>query len=156
MGEGQMTPDWTQKLLALRPIESLARVLLTFPFWGSGLAKLIDFSGGVAEMRHFGLEPAIGFNIAVLVVQLVGSALIISNRFTWLGAGMLGVFTALTIPIVHHFWSLPGEQGIVAFHTATEHVGMIGALVVVSMLSLRPHLARQANLGFAPAAQSAG
>jgi transmembrane protein len=73
----------------------------------------------------------------VLLTQLVGSALIIANRWTWLGAGALGVFTALTIPVVHHFWRLDGERAIVAFHTATEHVGMIGALVLVAALSER-------------------
>jgi transmembrane protein len=114
-----------------------ARILLTFPFWGSGLAKLIDFQGGVAEMAMFGLNPPAAFNVAVLLTQLVGSALIIANRWTWLGAGALGVFTALTIPVVHHFWRLDGERAIVAFHTATEHVGMIGALVLVAALSER-------------------
>lgn len=129
-----MTPNWVEAILSNRAVAIVSRVLLTFPFWGSGLAKLIDFQGGVAEMRMFGLEPAIVFNIAVFVTQLVGSALIISGRYTWLGAGMLGVFTALTIPIVHRFWALEGERGIVAFHTATEHIGMIGALVVVAIL----------------------
>jgi transmembrane protein len=129
-----MTPNWIEAILSNRAVAVVSRVLLTFPFWGSGLAKLIDFQGGVAEMRMFGLEPAIGFNIAVFVTQLVGSALIIAGRYTWLGAGMLAVFTALTIPIVHRFWALEGEHGIVAFHTAAEHVGMIGALVVVAIL----------------------
>ena len=114
-----------------------ARILLTFPFWGSGLAKLIDFQGGVAEMAMFGLNPPVAFNILVLLTQLAGSALVIANRWTWLGAGALGVFTALTIPVVHHFWSLEGERAVVAFHTATEHVGMIGALVLVAVLSER-------------------
>ncbi|HWL82386.1 MAG TPA: DoxX family protein [Roseomonas sp.] len=123
-------------------VEAIARILLTFPFWGSGLAKLIDFQGGVAEMAMFGLNPPAAFNIAVIITQLGGSALIILNRWTWLGAGALGVFTALTIPLVHHFWSLEGERGIVAFHTATEHVGMIGALVVVSILAARRNRSR--------------
>lgn len=132
-----MTPRSIEALLENRVLGVAARVLLTFPFWGSGLAKLIDFNGGVAEMAMFGLQPAVIFNVAVLTTQLVGSVLIILNLATWLGAGMLGVFTALTIPIVHHFWSLDGERAIVAFHTATEHVGMIGALIVVSILSVR-------------------
>lgn len=123
-------------------VEVIARILLTFPFWGSGLAKLIDFQGGVAEMAMFGLNPPALFNIAVIITQLGGSALIILNRCTWLGAGALGVFTALTIPLVHHFWSLEGEHAIVAFHTATEHVGMIGALVVVSILAARRNRSR--------------
>ncbi|WP_230530713.1 DoxX family protein [Microvirga roseola] len=133
-----MTPRWIDAVLSSRITEVAARILLTFPFWGSGLAKLLDFSGGMAEMSHFGLEPAWFFNTLTVIVQLGGSALIIANRWTWLGAGALGVFTFLTIPIVHNFWSLDGERAVVAFHTATEHVGMIGALVLVSVLALRP------------------
>ncbi|MBO1076713.1 DoxX family protein [Roseomonas marmotae] len=126
-----------RSILTNNVVEVLARILLTFPFWGSGLAKLIDFQGGVAEMAMFGLNPPVLFNIATIVVQLGGAALIIFNRWTWLGAGALGVFTALTIPLVHHFWSLDGDRAIVAFHTATEHVGMIGALVLVAILAER-------------------
>ena len=132
-----MAPNWVARILSNRAVEIAGRVLLTFPFWGSGLAKLIDFNGGVAEMHMFGLEPAPLFNIAVFVTQLLGSGLVISGRYSWLGAGMLGVFTALTIPVVHRFWALEGEHGIVAFHTATEHVGMIGALVLVAILWLQ-------------------
>ena len=125
-------------LLARPAVEVLARLLLTFPFWGSGLAKLIDFPGGVAEMAHFGFHPPALFNLAVILTQLGGAALVVLNRWTWLGAGALGVFTALTIPLVHRFWALEGERAVVAFHTATEHVGMIGALIAVSILAARP------------------
>ncbi|MBB4040260.1 transmembrane protein [Microvirga flocculans] len=133
-----MTPRWINAILSSRVTEVAARILFTFPFWGSGLAKLLDFSGGMAEMRQFGLEPAWFYNSLTLFVQLVGSGLIISRRWTWLGAGALGVFTFLTIPIVHAFWRLEGERAIAAFHTAGEHMGMIGALVLVSILALRP------------------
>lgn len=114
----------------------IARVLLTFPFWASGLDKLIDFPAGLGEMALFGLQPAWAFNSAVIVVQLGGSILIISNRLVWLGAGSLGVFTALTIVLVHSFWTITDEPfRTIAFHTATEHVGMIGGLITVAVLS---------------------
>jgi transmembrane protein len=130
-------PKIIHALLTNRAVAFAARVILTFPFWGSGLDKLINFSGGVAEMRQFGLEPAILFNIAVFTTQLVGSALIISGRHVWLGAGGLGVFTALTIPIVHHFWTMDGAEALHAFHTAAEHIGTIGGLITVSILAAR-------------------
>jgi transmembrane protein len=113
----------------------LARVVLTFAFWGSGLAKLIDFQGGVAEMAMFDLPQPTVMNLATVITQLGGSLLIIINRWTWLGAGALAVFTALTIPLVHHFWSKQGADAVSAFHTATEHVTVIGALMIVSILS---------------------
>ncbi|WP_457093769.1 DoxX family protein [Microvirga sp. P5_D2] len=133
-----MIPRWIEALLSSRMTETAARAILTFPFWGSGLAKLLNFSGGMAEMSHFGLEPAWFYNSLTIFVQLTGSALIITNSLTWLGAGALGVFTFLTIPIVHAFWRFEGEEAVRAFHTAGEHIGMIGALVLVSVLALRP------------------
>jgi transmembrane protein len=139
-------PSVIQSLLANRFVAFAARVILTFPFWGSGLDKLINFSGGVAEMRHFGLEPAILFNIAVFTTQLVGSALIISGRHVWLGAGALGIFTALTIPIVHRFWTMQGAEALHAFHTAAEHIGTIGGLITVSILAARSHRAASGEI----------
>ena len=130
-------PKIIAALLSSRVFAFAARVVLTFPFWGSGLDKLINFPGGVAEMRQFGLEPAVLFNLAVLTTQLGGSALIISGRHVWLGAGALGVFTALTIPIVHHFWTMDGAAALHAFHTAAEHIGTIGGLITVSILAAR-------------------
>jgi transmembrane protein len=43
--------------------------------------------------------------------------------------------TALTIPLVHHFWTMPQPQATQSFHTATEHVTVIGALMIVAILS---------------------
>jgi transmembrane protein len=51
-------------LLRKRAVAAAARLLLTLPFWASGLAKLIDFQSGFAEMARFQLEPAVMFNIS--------------------------------------------------------------------------------------------
>ena len=110
----------------------LARTVLTFMFWASGLAKLIDFNAGVAEMAHFGFEPAVAFNVATIITQLAGSILIILNRWTWLGAGALAVFTALTIPLVHHFWTMEEPFKTIEFYVVMEHITVIGALMVVA------------------------
>ena len=113
----------------------LARTILTSMFWLSGIAKLADFNAGVAEMAHFGLEPPAIFNIATAITQLTGSALIIANRCTWLGAGMLAVFTALTIPIAHNFWTMQEPLRTIEFYVVMEHITVIGALMVVAWKS---------------------
>lgn len=130
--------DMIGRFLKLPIVALFARVALTLPFWGSGVAKLVDFDAGVGEMAHFGLEPAIVFNLATVIVQLGGSLLIIANRLVWLGAGALGVFTGLTIVLVHHFWSMTDEPfRTIALHTATEHVGIIGGLIAIAVLAAR-------------------
>ncbi|QIB33165.1 DoxX family protein [Ancylobacter pratisalsi] len=122
-----------------RPVTSLlARLLLTAPFWLSAISKSIGFDMGVAEMARAGLEPAIGFNLATIAVQLAGSLFIISGHYVWFGAGMLAIFTGLTVPLVHHFWTMTDEPfQTIAFHTAIEHVGLIGGLLGIAVLSSR-------------------
>jgi transmembrane protein len=128
-------PNVIMKLLDQNWCMVLARIVLTFAFWGSGLSKLIDFQGGVAEMTQLGFSQPVLINVLTVITQLGGSALIILNRWTWLGAGALGVFTALTIPLVHNFWAYTGPEAIARFHVAGEHVTVIGALILVSILS---------------------
>lgn len=126
-----------ENLLASRVFGVFARVVLTFMFWSSGLAKLIDFPGAVAEMQHFGVMPAVPMAIAVILLQLGGSALVISGRFVWFGAGVLGVFTALTIPIAHAFWTMTGEMAFIEMMFVFEHVTVIGGLMVVAAIGER-------------------
>lgn len=130
-------PALIARILDCGPVALLARIALTFPFWASGLSKLMNFSGGVAEMAHFGLQPAALFNVAVFVTQLAGSALVIANRYVWLGAGALAVFTLLTIPIVHDFWNQTGPEAVTHLHFASEHLSVIAGLVLAAMLSRR-------------------
>ncbi len=128
-------PGFVARLLDQGWFAVLARIVLTFAFWGSGLAKLINFQEGVAEMAMFNLPNPALMNILTIITQLGGSLLIIINRWTWLGAGALAVFTALTIVLVHRFWALPEPDATKAFHVATEHITVIGALMIVSILS---------------------
>lgn len=128
-------PSFIATIVNSRAFGYLARTILTYMFWASGLAKLLDFNAGVAEMAYFGLEPAPMFNIAVALTQLGGSALIIANRWTWLGAGALGIFTALTIPIAHTFWTMQEPMRTLEFYVVMEHITVIGALMVVAWKS---------------------
>lgn len=113
----------------------LSRALLAVVFVAGGLAKVIDFDGGLAEMRAAGLEPAVLFNIATAATLLGGALLILVNRAVWLGAGMLSVFLVLTIVVVHTFWALPEPQARYALFFALEHISVIGGLIAVSIAS---------------------
>ncbi|MGO3741696.1 DoxX family protein [Kerstersia sp.] len=113
----------------------LARILLIVVFVSSGLAKLIDFQGGLAEMRAAGLEPALFFNIATAVLLLGGSLLIVLDRALWLGAGALAVFMVLAVVIVHRFWALPEAQAKLALFWALEHASVVGGLIAAAIAS---------------------
>ena len=44
----------------------VARLVITFVFWGAGIAHLVDFQQSVAEMKAHGLEPAALMNILLV------------------------------------------------------------------------------------------
>lgn len=133
------------KILDSRWAWRVARLLLAVVFLSSGLAKLIDFQGGLAEMRAAGLEPDWLFNIATIAVLLGGSALLLLDRALWLGAGALVVFLLLTILVVHRFWALPEPQAKAAMFWALEHISLVGGLVAAAIASrLRRRLEGQA------------
>ncbi len=118
----------------------VARLAVTFPFWMSGFAKLLDFDTGTGEMAHAGLEPAAAFNLATIIMQLAGSLLLITGRCVPLAAGGLAGFTALTVLLVHRFWAIIDEPfRTIALHTASEHVGLIGGLLAIAILAARDH-----------------
>jgi transmembrane protein len=71
----------------------------------------------------------------MIATQLVGSFLVITNvaGLTWLGAGILGVFTLLCIPYGHPFWRFGepkrSEELYIAF------VALTGGLLLAAVAS---------------------
>lgn len=129
-----MTPGFIAAILEAPAVAVATRVLLTFMFWASGLGLLANFDESVGIFGSLGFSQPALLVIATAATQLIGSALVISGRYVWLGAGALGVFTFLTILLVHNFWAMPeGPQQVNSFHTATEHVSVIGALILVAI-----------------------
>jgi transmembrane protein len=129
--------DRTISLFLRAPVTGVAtRIVLCLPFWWSGLSKLLDFSGGTAEMASLGLEPAWLFNALTILVQLGGSLLVIVNLWTWLGAGALGVFTALATVLAHQFWTFEGLERAREVNAFLEHLAIIAGLVLAAMIGV--------------------
>jgi transmembrane protein len=126
-------------LLAQRWFSLLARIALTSAFWLSAVGKALHFPGAVEEVRHLvGLEPAWLLALLVILVQFGGSVLVIcGGRWAWLGAGALGVFTALATLLAHSWWTKTGIERFHDFNTFWEHVGLIGGLMLAAVLAAR-------------------
>jgi uncharacterized membrane protein YphA (DoxX/SURF4 family) len=114
----------------------ISRIALVSAFLIGGIQKLIDFPAAVAEQAHFGLQPAWLWAAAAIVVELGGSALVIFGRWVWLGAGGLGVLVAVAMLTANDFWAKIGHDRFMATNAFFEHLGLVTALVLVSILSL--------------------
>jgi transmembrane protein len=123
---------WILDRPAFAPV---ARVVLTFPFWFGGLARIWNFNAALDEIDQYGLHPAMQIACLVILFQLGGSLLVIMNRRTWSGAGALALFTLATIPVAHDFWNLRGHAAQAELDIVKEHIGLIGGLMLAAMVS---------------------
>lgn len=127
-----MTPDWVNAVLRWPWTWPLSRVALTSAFVIGGLTKISDFAAAAAEQEHFGLRPGWLWAALAIIVELGGSALVISNRLVWLGAGGLGTLTAVAMLAANNFWTMTGHAQFVEFNTFFEHLGLIAGLVLAA------------------------
>ncbi len=73
------------------------------------------------------------FALFTLLTLLVGTILVVfTDKWAWFGAACLGVFTALTIPIAHAFWTMKDPQAHTEFYTVLEHIAIIGGLMIMA------------------------
>jgi uncharacterized membrane protein YphA (DoxX/SURF4 family) len=130
-------PDFVRAILEWPWTWPLARFALVVTFLASGFGKIARFSGGVNEMEEAGMPAPEVMAILSIVVELTGSVLVLIGRWTWLGAGMLGVFTALGAVTAHAFWKVSGPARKEAEAVFLMHFGLIAALVLDALLAER-------------------
>jgi len=123
-----------ERLLSLIALEWLARLALASPFLVSGVVKLFDFAGAAEEVAGLGLRPGAPFAVVVILAQLGGSALFLTRRFCWLGAGILAGFTVIATVLAHPFWVFDGSERGRKTATFFEYVGIVGGFVMAAML----------------------
>jgi transmembrane protein len=135
------TPAVVARLLDNDVTLFVARIGLVSPYVASGVSKLFDWGAGLAEMSHVGLHPSWVFNLSVLVTELLASTLILANRYVWLGAGALGVFTVLTIFLAHGFWAYSGAERAMEMAKFFEHLTICAAFILITVVDIRKRYA---------------
>jgi transmembrane protein len=124
----------TSDRLRAPAVRTLALVLLTSAYWSSGLAKLLDFEGAQAEMRHFGLPVPALTAAVVIALQIGASLLLILGRLVWPAAAALAAFTLAATLLAHAFWTFPPAEQPRQFATFMEHMGLIGGFLLAALL----------------------
>jgi transmembrane protein len=130
-------PDPIGRIIALPVLELMARLALAAPFLISGIAKLMDFRAAVNEVAALGLQPAGLVAASIIVTQLGGSALFMTRRFCWLGAGVLAGFTVLATLLAHPFWTFDGPDRGRQAATFFEHVAIVGGFAAAAIAAHR-------------------
>jgi uncharacterized membrane protein YphA (DoxX/SURF4 family) len=131
------TPRWIGAMLSWPGLALISRAALVSAFLIGGIEKLVDFPGAIAEQAHFGLQPAWLWAAAAVTVELGGSVLVVFGRWVWLGAGGLGVLTAVAMLAADNFWAMTGHGRFIAVNGFFEHLGLIAGLILVCVLTPR-------------------
>lgn len=130
-------------VLTARAAHWLALLGLCAAYLQGSLTKLFDFTAAVAEMAHFGLQPAPLFAAGVIGFELAASAMILSGFYRWLGALGLAGFTLIATGVALRFWDLPGGMDrVMATNAFFEHLGLIGGFILVAIIDVQ---AREAS-----------
>ena len=129
------TPEFIHAILVWPGTWLIARFALVAMFLASGLTKIANFPGGVAEMAEAGLPAPPLMAVLSIFVELTGSVLILINRWVWLGAGMLGAFTAIGAVTAHAFWKVSGPARKDAIAVFLMHFGLIAAFALDALLA---------------------
>jgi transmembrane protein len=129
------TPAIIVTILRARMTMWLARIGLTLPYWWSGFDKLLHAQAALAEMHATGLPASWLLYGLILIVQLGGSLAIICNRYAWLGAGALAVFTAFATYLAHAFWRLDGPTRFAEMNVFMEHIALIAGMAFAALYS---------------------
>lgn len=127
-------PPWRPWVLRL------ALLALCSAYLQGGINKALDFPAALAEMVHFGLAPAAPLALATIVLEIGAALLVISGWQRWLGALALAGFTLLASFIANPFWASSGPERFALENAFFEHLGLVGAFVLVAWLDLgTPH-----------------
>lgn len=132
---GRNNPRWVDTILDWRWTWVIARLALTGPYIVGALMKLSDLHFAVLEQEHFGLYPGLPWALLTIAVEISGPLLIISGRYAWLGAGMLGVFTGLANLLANRFWDMTGEARFAATNGFFEHIALIGGFILAALVA---------------------
>jgi uncharacterized membrane protein YphA (DoxX/SURF4 family) len=115
----------------------VALVLLVSAYVQGGIDKASDFPAAVAEMRHFGLEPAAPIALATIALELGASALILTGWMRWVGAVLLAAFTLAATFMANKFWAAPPADRFMLENAFFEHLGLVGAFVLLAWFDWR-------------------
>ena len=126
-----------RRIISSPVIYFVALLGLCAAYLQGGIDKVLDFEGAVAEVRHFGLEPAAPMAVATIITELCGSALILSGLLRWLGALWLAGFTLLATLLANRFWELEPASRFMAENQFFEHLGLVGGFLLVAWLDVR-------------------
>jgi putative oxidoreductase len=113
-------------------IPLIGRLLMTYIFATSGLAKIFDWSGNIAYMstRHLPMIPLL--LAAALVIEVGGSICLITGfQARWAAAIMFLYLLAVTV-LFHNYWAFSGDRAGMQETHFRKNLAIMGGLLMIA------------------------
>ena len=113
-------------------IPLLGRLLMSYIFVTSGLAKLFDWSGNIQYMstRHLPLIPVL--LASAMIIELGGSLCLITGFYARIAGFTLFLYlTAVTI-LFHNYWAATGMLAGMQETHFRKNLAIMGGLLILS------------------------
>lgn len=107
------------------------RILLAYIFVLSGYAKITGFAGTAGYMAKYGMPMIEFFLVCAIVLELVGSLMLLVGWKARWGALALIVFVVPTTLIFHAYWAVPPEQAYGQMIQFQKNLAILGGLLYV-------------------------
>ena len=101
--------------------------------------------GGTAKPPPV-VAPVVGVTVLpgqTIITELLGSVLILTGFYRWIGAVWLGSFTLIATFVANRFWEIPLPDRFMVENAFFEHLGLVGAFLLVAWYDLQQKYSRQ-------------
>lgn len=116
----------------------VARILSCGVWTGAGIYKAFHYSQTVEEMTHLGVPLARFALVPVLILELVGSLMLVFNIQVWAVALVWIAFVIVATPFYHFKWRTPTGQFVFPqMVQTTKNLCIIGGLLLLILAD--PH-----------------
>jgi putative oxidoreductase len=113
-------------------IPLLGRLLMTYIFATSGIAKVFGWSGNVAYMstRHLPLIPVL--LAAAMVIELAGSACLVTGYQARIAAFVMFLYTTAVTVLFHNYWTASEAMAGMQETQFRKNLAIMGGLLMLA------------------------
>jgi putative oxidoreductase len=110
----------------------LGRLMISYIFATSGIAKVFSWSGNVAYMstRHLPLIPVL--LAAAMVVELAGSACLVTGYQARIAAFVMFLYTTAVTVLFHNYWASSDMMAAMQETHFRKNLAIMGGLLMLA------------------------
>lgn len=83
------------------------------------------------------MAPAVLFAVAAIVIEWLGSVMVLTGLYRYAGALLLAAFTLASTFIANRFWEVNTADHFMLKNAFFEHLGLVGGFVFMAWFDLR-------------------